>query len=80
MIHFLKTSQCPATLDREKGRYYHLQSVPFVLINDILYRKDYNVVLVSCIDSDQVVQILHEFHDGHFGGHFSPRTIAYKIL
>ena len=74
MIHFLKTSQCPATLDRAKRRYYRLQSVPFVLINDILYWKDFNGVLLRCIDSDQVANILHEFHDGHSRGHFSPRT------
>ena len=80
MVHFLKTSQCPATLDRAKRRYYRLQSVPFVIINDILYRKDFNGVLLRCIDSDQMAQILNEFHDGHSGGHFSPRTTAYKIL
>lgn len=50
------------------------------MINDFLYRKDNNGVLLRCIDLDQVTNILHEFHDGHSGGHFSPRTTAYKIL
>ena len=79
MVHFLRISECPATLDKAKQRYYRLQYVPFVLINDILYRKYYNGVLLRCINSDQITNILHEFHDGHSGGHFSPRTIAYKI-
>ena len=51
-----------------------------MLINDILYRKDFNGVLLRCIYSDQIAQVLHEFHAGHSGGHFSPRTTAYKIL
>ena len=80
MVHFLRTGECPATLDKEKWRYYHLQYIPFVLINDVLYQKDYNGVLLRCVETDQAENILHEFHDGHLGGHCSPRTIAYKIL
>lgn len=80
MVHFLKTSQCPLDLDKAKHRYYRLQSIPYVLINDVLYRKDHSGVLLRCVDSDQIGEILHEFHDGHSGGHFSPRTIAFKIM
>ena len=31
MVHFLRTSECPATLDKEKPRYYQLQTIPFCL-------------------------------------------------
>ena len=80
MVHFLRTSECLATLAKVKQRYYHLQSILFVLINDVLYQKNYNGVLLRCIDSNQVANILHEFQDGHLRGNFSPRKTTYKIL
>jgi transposase InsO family protein len=35
-------------------------------------------MLLRCIDADQVSKFFEEFHDA--GGHFSPKTTAYKIL
>lgn len=57
-----------------------MQSIPYVLIDNILFRKDLNGVLLRCIDVDQIEKVLHEFHDGVSGGHFAPRTTAWKIM
>lgn len=80
MINYLKTGQCPAGLDSAKRRYYRLQFVPFMLIDETLFRKDHNGVLLRCIDSERVADVLFEFHDGASGGHFSPRTTTFKIM
>lgn len=80
MINYLKIGQCPIGLDSAKRRYYILQSISFVLINDILFRKDHNGVLLRCIDSEKIGDVLFEFHDGPSGDHFSPITTAYKIM
>lgn len=79
MTNFLQTRECPAGLDRAKRRYFHLQSIPYVLINGNLFRKDYSRKLLKCIDTAETQKILFEFHDGSVGGHFNPRTIAWKI-
>lgn len=76
MTHFLQIGECPLGLDRAKRRYFILQSIPFVLVEGILFRKDINGVLLRYIDSDQIEKVLHEFHDGTLGGHFAPRKIA----
>lgn len=80
MTHFLQTGEYPPSLDKSKKRYFRLQSIPYVLIGNIIFRKDLNGVLLRCIDQHQVDKVLHEFHDGTTGGHFSPRTTAWKIM
>jgi len=80
MIQFLQTGRCPTGLDKAKRRYFRLQSIPYVLIEGILFRKDFNGVLLRCIDTDQTDRVLHEFYDGTTGGHFAPRTTAWKVM
>ena len=80
MSHFLKSSECPSDLDKAKRRYYRLQYVPYVLIDDVLFRKDYNEMLIRCIDNNQIEKVLSKFHDGSTGGHFSAKTTAWKIM
>lgn len=73
MTHFLQTDEFPAGLGRAKRRYFRLQSIPYVLIDNIIFRKDLNGVLLRCIDNDQTKKMLHEFHDETAGGHFTPQ-------
>ena len=56
MVHFLHTRQCPPRLDRAKCRYFRLQFVPYVLINDILFRKDHSGMMLRCIDNDHLIK------------------------
>lgn len=80
MVHFLRTSECPLGLDKAKRRYYRLQSVPYVLIEDVLFQNDRNGMLLRCIDENQVEKVLSEFHDDLTEGHFSARTTAWKVM
>lgn len=68
MIHFLQIGECPVGLDRAKRRYFRLQSIPYVLINGSLFRKDFNGILLRYIDEAQTDRVLREFHDGIAGG------------
>ena len=49
-------------------------------MNDILFKKDSQGVLLRCVRPDQVDHILHQFHEGPIIGHFSPRAIALKVM
>ena len=80
MVNFLQIGCCPKGLDREKQRYYRLQAIPYCLINDILFKKDLQVILLRCVRPDQVDHILHQFHEGLAGGHFSPRATTLKVM
>lgn len=45
-----------------------------------MYKKDYNNVLLRCVEPEQIEKVLKEFHDGPSRGHFAPRTTALKIM
>ena len=57
-----------------------MHSIPYALVDDILFRKDLNGVLLRCIKLDQVDKMMEEFHDGPDGGHFSARTTTMNIM
>lgn len=80
MTHFLLTSKCPHGLSKAKRRYYRFQSISYVLLNGILFRKDFHGVLLRCIEADQVDKVLFEFHEGSTWGHFSPRATTLNIM
>jgi hypothetical protein len=46
----------------------------------VLFRVNYDGVLLRCLECDDVEKVLKELHDGPAGGHFSGNTTAHKIL
>lgn len=52
MKSFLSGDGYPQGLDRAKRRQYRLQSIPYVVIDGILFRKDFNGTLLRCIEED----------------------------
>ena len=80
MKNFLLVNGYPQGLDRAKRRQYRLQSIHYVIVDGILFRKDFNGALLRCIDIDQAKRMIKELHDGPDGGHFLARKIAVKIM
>lgn len=50
MTTILKEGRYPPSLDRTKRRHFKLQSIPYVIMDGILFRKDLNGVLLRCIE------------------------------
>lgn len=80
MIAFFLGGGYPQELSRAKRRQFKLQSIPFFLVDGILFRKDFNGALLRCISTDQTGRMIKEFHDGLNGGHFLDRTKAFKVM
>ncbi|GLJ40341.1 hypothetical protein SUGI_0829410 [Cryptomeria japonica] len=80
MTAFLRDGNYPPNFDITNKRHFRLQSIPYVLVNGILFKKDFNGVLLRYIKEDQVSKVLEEFHDGPSSGHFSARTTVMKII
>ena len=45
-----------------------------------MFRKNYDVFLLRCLEQEDVAKVVKELHDGPAGGHFSGDTMAHKIL
>jgi hypothetical protein len=50
-----------------------------LFINGILFRRNYDDVLLRCLEKLDVEMVLHEVHDGPTGGHFGGDTTTQKI-
>lgn len=80
IVKFLQIGQCLQGLSKTKWRYFRLQSIPYVLIDVVLFKKFVNIILLRCIKIDEVERVLHEFHDGNTWEHFSLRQTKLKIM
>ena len=52
MKSFLSRNAYPQGLDRAKRRQYRLESIPYVIVGGILFRRDFNGTLLRCIEED----------------------------
>jgi hypothetical protein len=50
------------------------------IINDILFYKNYDAILLRGLEKLNTNKVLIELHDGLVGGHFSIETTTQKIL
>src|SRR3954470_15950016 len=52
----------------------------FFLSGDVLYKRNYDSVLLRCVDRHEAELIMREIHEGSFGTHSSGHSMAKKIL
>ena len=64
---------------KEKGTL-KMKSDQYVLIIDILFRRNYDGILLRCVDENKSQELIREFHEGICGGHFAPTATAHKII
>jgi hypothetical protein len=55
-----------------------MQSNQYVLIVDILFRSYYDGILLRCVDENKAQEIMKEFHEGVYGGHFHLRPLPIR--
>eukprot|EP00253_Pinus_taeda_P021208 PITA_21208 len=80
IIYYLKNGYYPSYLDYTKKRTLRLNAKQYQLINDILFRMNYDSVLLRCLEKSEVDKVLEELHDGPAGGHYTGDATAHKIL
>ena len=76
----METGAAPDYLEPKKKRALRLKSAPYLLIDNILFRRNSDGVYLRCLDKDEIEVILKELHSGLAGGHFGGETTAHKIL
>ena len=78
--YYLTHESSPNHLDARKRRALRLKSAQYQLIDGVLFRQNYDQVLLRCLEKDNAEHILIELHDGPAGGHFSKETTEHKVL
>eukprot|EP00253_Pinus_taeda_P004051 PITA_04051 len=80
IIYYLKNRYAPSYLDHTKKRALRLKAKQYQLINDILFRMNYDSILLRCLEKYEAEKVLQELHDGIAGGHYTGDATAHKIL
>lgn len=79
MYAFLRDDSYPPHFDRTKRSNLRFYSIPYALVDGILFKRSLDGVLLKCIQRYQTNRLL-EFHNGPSSGHFSTRTTTMKIM
>jgi hypothetical protein len=77
---YLEHGSTPRHLDPTKRRVFRLKSASFHLFNGILFRQNFDGVLMRCLEKDEAKKVLLELHEGEAGGHFGGDTTAHNVL
>ena len=76
----LTNLNAPPGLSKTKARFLKLKAVNYKILDKYLYWKNSSGLLLKCLPEVDADRIVHEFHEGEFGGHLSWKTTANKIL
>ena len=52
----------------------------FFLNENVLYKRNYDMVLLRCMDRHESSMLMHEVHEGSFGTHANGHSMAKKML
>ena len=80
LVHYLQEGLLPKHWNSKQRISLCLKSTSYQIINRILFRKNYDGVLLRCLEKEDAKKVIAELHDGLAGGHFFGDTIAHKIL
>jgi hypothetical protein len=72
--------QSPHELDKSKFRSLKLKSVKYFIIDQILFWKDPNGILLRYVDEEEAKQFFCDLHHGVCGVHHHWKANAFKIL
>jgi len=80
IIFYLKNGYAPPHLSYKNKRAIRLKAKNFMIVNDVLFKQNYDSILLRYLEKPEAQKVLHELHDGPTGGHFGADTTAHKII
>jgi hypothetical protein len=80
LIYYLTHGTSPLHLDAKKKRALTLKESQYQLVDGILFRQNYDLMLLKYLEKEEADKVLFDLHDGPTGGHFGGKTTAHKIL
>jgi hypothetical protein len=84
-VYYLQNQKCPDSLDTHQRRRLCLKSSRYFVLGNFLFRRSFDGILLRCVNNEEAHKLLQETHGSsnyviHVGGHFSTKTIAFKII
>jgi hypothetical protein len=80
IIHFLQTLSVPSYLTKTQGRDLKFKAMNFYINGNLLFWKNPIGLLLRCINQEETVKVMIEFHNSECKGYHYWKTTAHKIL
>jgi hypothetical protein len=80
LTYLLHHGTYPENLNSRERRALRLKSAQHRLINLVLFRVNYDGVILRCTECEDADKVLKELHDVPVDGNFAEDTTAHKIL
>ncbi|XP_028208435.1 uncharacterized protein LOC114391656 [Glycine soja] len=77
---FLQSQEYPPGASNKDRRTLRRLSGNFFLNGDVLYKRNFDMVLLRCVDKQEAEFLMHEVHEGSFGTHPNGHAMARKLL
>src|ERR1051325_9502770 len=68
---YLEDQEYPEGASVNDKKFLRSFAAKFFISNDILYKRNHDLVLLRCVDQKTVGRIMEELHEGAFGTHSS---------
>ncbi|XP_075659256.1 uncharacterized protein LOC142629161 [Castanea sativa] len=78
LITYLKDGALPD--GKEAARKLKVQSVRFVLIKDVLYKRGFSRMYLRCLSPEEADYVMTEVHKGICGNHLGSRSLVHKLI
>ena len=56
------------------------RAAKFTILNDTLYKRDFSMPYLKCVNEEEAKYVLEEIHEGICGHHASPRSLVSKVI
>jgi hypothetical protein len=80
IVFYLRFGKFHFTMNPKERRTLKMKENQYVLIAYILFRRNYDGILLRCVDENQAHKLMREFHEGICSGQFARISIAHKII
>ncbi|GAU40633.1 hypothetical protein TSUD_190100 [Trifolium subterraneum] len=77
---FLQKQEYPPGASNKDKKTLRRLSSSFFLNEEVLYKRNFDMVLLRCVDKHESDLLIHEVHEGSFGTHPNGHTMAKKML
>ena len=85
LVHYLQAGLLPEHWSSKQRRALRLKSASYQLVEGVLFRKNYDGVLLRCLEKEDAKKVMSELHDGPTGGtlfrrHYGPQNPQSQLL
>ena len=78
--HFLPTQEYPAGASNKDRNTLRRLTGSFFINEDVLYKRNDDMVLLRCVDRHEANMLMHEMYEGSFSTHAHRHSMEKKML